>query len=125
MVIEGLTTVLCVGNDLVNLNLRCSALQKCKWNVVSAGSGHDGLLRFAGQKAGPDVVVLDLNHDGAENALIASEFKRLCPGVRIVMIVNKRETLVPGVTDLADAIVLKSEEETALADYIRGLLRES
>ena len=38
--------VLCIGNDPVSLNLRCSLLKEHGWNALSAGSGHEGVIRF-------------------------------------------------------------------------------
>lgn len=74
--------VLCVGNDLVNLNLRCALLREHGWRVLSSGTGQDGITRFGQETV--DVVVLDLDHDGSESALIAAEMKRLarlCPSL--------------------------------------------
>ena len=71
-------SVLCIGNDPLGLNLRCALLKEHGWNVFSSGSGHEGVIRF-GQEA-VDVVVIDLNEDGTEVALIAGELKRLRPG---------------------------------------------
>jgi CheY-like chemotaxis protein len=75
--------VLCVGNDLVNANSRCSLLRKHGWQVLSSGSGHDGVARFGQETV--DVVVLDLNRNGSESALIAAELKRQRPNVPVLM----------------------------------------
>jgi len=112
--------ILCIGNDLVNLNLRCSRLKELGWNVIGSGNGHDGLFRFAQEPV--EVVVLDLDDNGAESALIASQIKGQNASVPIIMLVEKRETLLPGATDQADAVVSKAEEEQVLAMCIRELL---
>jgi len=112
--------VLCIGSDFVNLNLRCSLLKNHGWETVSAGNGHDGVFRFA--QGGIDLAVLDLDTDGAEAALIAGELKRLDPKLPIIMLIGKRESLIPDATDQADAVVLKSEEELVLPDRVRELL---
>jgi CheY-like chemotaxis protein len=112
--------VLCIGTDFVSLNLRCALLKKHGWETVSAGSGHDGVFRFA--QGGIDLIVLDLNTDGAEAALIAGELKRLNPRVPIIMLIANKESLVPDATAQADAVVLKSEEELVLLDCVRRLL---
>ena len=57
-------SVLCIGNDPLSLNLRCALLKEHGWNVLSSGSGYEGVIRF-GQEA-VDAVVVDLNDDGAE-----------------------------------------------------------
>lgn len=113
------TAVLCVGNDLVNLNLRCALLREQGWRVLSSGTGHDGITRFGQERV--DVVVLDLDHDGSESALIAAEMKRLRPAVPILMLVGDMSTLAPGATAQADAVVLKSEETQALDRALRSL----
>lgn len=113
--------LLCIGNDLVSLNRRCSRLKELGWDVICSGSGHDGLLQFAQQQP-IHLVVLDLDHDGAENALIAAQVKRHHPRLPVIMLVGDRETLVPGATDQADAVVPKAEEEPALSECIRELL---
>jgi len=114
-------SVLCIGTDPVNLNLRCSALKDQGWDVVSSGSGHDGVFRFGKQHF--DAVVLDLNDDGAEAALIASELKRQIPTTTVVMVIPSSTGLMPGATAQADAVVLKSQERRVLAVQIEKLLR--
>jgi CheY-like chemotaxis protein len=113
-------SVLCIGSDLINLNLRCSLLRKHGWAVESSGSGHDGVLRFS--KGEFQAVVLDLNDDGAESALIAAELKRQNPGICIIMLITSTERLAPRATEQADAVILKSQEETVLPDRLRSLL---
>lgn len=112
--------VLCIGSDFVNLNLRCTFLNNHGWKTVSYSNGHDGIFRFA--QGGIDLVVLDLDTDGAETALIAGELKRLHPTVPIIMLFANKESLVPNATAQADAVVLKSEEELVLPDRVRQLL---
>jgi CheY-like chemotaxis protein len=113
--------VLCIGNDLVNLNLRCALLREHGWSVLSSGTGHDGITRFGQETV--DVVVLDLNHDGSESALIAAEMKRLRPAVPILMLVGDVSTLAPGATAQADAVVLKSEEPQTLHGALLTLVK--
>lgn len=113
--------VLCIGNDLVNLNLRCALLREHGWRVLSSGTGHDGITRFGQETV--DVVVLDLDHDGSESALIAAEMKRQRPAVPILMLVGDASTLAPGATAQADAVVLKSEETQTLHGALRSLVK--
>jgi two-component system, OmpR family, response regulator RegX3 len=115
-----LKRVLCIGSDFVNLNLRCTRLHKLGWETVSSGNGHEGIFRFA--QGGIDLVVLDLDNDGAESALIAGELKRLQPSVPIIMLIAKKDGLAPDATAQADAVVLKSEEELVLPSRVRRLL---
>lgn len=112
--------VLCIGNDPIHLNLRCSLLKEHGWNVLSAGSGHEGVIRF-GQEA-VDAVVVDLDDDGAEAALITGELKRLRPEVPVIILVTDAEGLANGATQQASAVVMKSREARALLDTLRALL---
>ena len=113
--------VLCIGNDLVNLNLRCSLLKEHGWHVLSSGSGHEGVIRFGQERV--DVVVLDLKGDGSEAALIMSELKRQRPAVPVIMLVADPQALAEGATDQADAVLLKAEESQRLPEVLRSILR--
>jgi CheY-like chemotaxis protein len=114
--------VLCIGNDLVNLNLRCALLREHGWLVLSSGSGHDGVTRFGQEKV--DAVVLDLNHDdGSESALITAELKRQRASVPVVMLIRDTNALAEGATAQADTVILKSEEAKALHRALRSLVR--
>jgi DNA-binding response OmpR family regulator len=114
--------VLCIGNDLVNLNLRCGRLQNHGWEVISSGAGHDGVRRFGHEPV--DAVVIDLNDDdGSETALIAAELKRQRQGVPIVILIRNQALLVPGATAQADAVVQKAEEIQQLPNTLETLLR--
>jgi len=117
---KGKNVVLCIGNDFVNLNLRCSLLREYGWNVLSSGSGHEGVIRFGQEQV--DAVVLDLRGDGSESALIASELKRQCLAVPVIMLVAAREALVPGATEQADAVLLKASESRELHKTLKSLL---
>jgi len=113
--------VLCIGNDLVNLNLRCALLREHGWRVLSSGTGHDGITRFGQETV--DVVVLDLNRDGSESALIAAELKRQRPAIPILMLVGDASALAEGATAQADAVVLKSMETQDLHKALRSLVK--
>lgn len=112
-------SVLCIGNDPLGLNLRCALLQEHGWDVLSSGNGYEGVILF-GQEA-VDAVVVDLNDDGAEAALIAGELKRLRPGVPIVILVPDGRTLRNGATQQANAVVEKSREAAVLVDTLKAL----
>jgi DNA-binding response OmpR family regulator len=112
--------VLCIGGDPVTLNLRCALLRGNGWEAVSCSNGHEGIFRFA--KGNIHVVVLDVDGDGSEAALIAGELKRQSPRIPIIMLVGKRETLVQGATDQADAVVPKPGEQSVLPARVREFL---
>jgi len=115
-------TVLCVGNDLVNLNLRCARLKKEGWITLSAGSGHDGLLLSARERI--DAVVLDLNEDGSESALIAAQLKKQNASLPVLMLVQDKANLALGVSEQGDAIILKSDEERVLSITLKQQLKK-
>lgn len=116
--------VLCIGNDLVNLNLRCSLLEQCGWKVLSTGNGHAGIMHFGQERV--DAVAIDLNHDdGAEAALITAELKRQRPEVPVIMLVANRETLAQDATQQADAVLLKCDETQLLHNTLKNLIRGS
>ena len=115
--------VLCIGNDPVCLNRRCSLLRQHGWHVISSGSGHEGLIRFGQERV--DVVVLDLNSDGTESALIAGQLNRLRPDVPVIMLVPDGNALAPGATDLADLQVLKSQETDTLLEALKSVRKAS
>jgi CheY-like chemotaxis protein len=113
-------SILCIGNDPVHLNLRCSLLKEHGWNVLSSGSGHEGVIRFSRETV--DAVVVDLNHDGTEAALITGELKRLRPEVPVIILVADTEALANGATQQANAVVVKSQEARLLVDTLRKML---
>ena len=115
-------SVLCIGNNPVLLNLRCALLKESGWKVLSSGSGHEGVRRFGQESV--DVVVIDLNDDGAEGALIIGELKRIKPEVPVVLLVEDEAKLAPGATRQADAVVAKAEESRVLLEVLAGLVRD-
>lgn len=112
--------VLCIGNDPINLNLRCSRLRDDGWDVISSVSGYDGLISL--ERESVDAVVLDLNGQGTENALIAGQIRKLKPHAPIIMLVKDIDSLAPGATDQADAVILKAEEDPTLHQRLSELL---
>ena len=112
--------ILCIGDDQVALNLRCSLLKERGWTVQSSGGGHEGVLLFQREKV--DAVVVDLNDDGAEAALITSSLKQIRPEIPVVILVTDASKLAPGATKQADAVVAKSEESARLHDALIRLV---
>jgi len=116
------SSVLCIGNDPVSLNLRSSLLKEHGWNVFTAGSGHDGIQRFTHQVV--DAVVVDLNNGGAEAAIITGELKRLKPGIPVVMLVPDEKATETEATRLADAVVVKPQEGHKLVGALKAVLHK-
>ena len=76
------------------------------------------------QSASVDVVVLDLNGDGSEIALIASALKRIRP-VPIVVLVADPVTLNPDATNQAAAVIAKAREKERLLRCSKKLVPEA
>ena len=66
--------------------------------------------------------MVDLDDDGTEAALIIGELKRLRPEVPVIMLATDEELLAPGVTQQADAVIIKSQEEHSLIDALKIFL---
>jgi CheY-like chemotaxis protein len=116
-------SVLCIGTDPIALNFRCSLLKENGWTVLSSGSGHSGVFLF--QTASVDVVVLDLNGDGSELALIAGALKRIRPAVPIVVLVAEPATLNPDATNQAAAVIAKAREKERLVALLEEFVPEA
>jgi len=114
------TVVLCIGRSPIELNLRCALLREHGWDVVSAGTGYEGVFQFSKQAV--DAVVLDLDEDGSEAALITAELKRHRPDVPVIFLIEDGKALTGGATDQADALVFKSEEAQKLVAVLTELL---
>jgi DNA-binding response OmpR family regulator len=95
-------------------------LREHGWTVFGAGSGYDGVIRFGRESV--DAVVIDLNGDGTEAALIIGELKRLRPEVRVIILITAGVVLAPGATSQADAIVDKAQENARLIATLNGLM---
>ena len=115
--------VLCIGSGAIELNLRSGLQHDCGWHVLSAVSGSEGVLRFSREKV--DAVVIDLDTDGSEAALITGELKRQRPEVPVVLLFNNEKLLAQGATDQADAVVLKKDEASRLPGVLDRLVRKA
>lgn len=111
-------TVLCLGNDPVHLNLRCSLLKVHGWNVLSSGSGHEGVIRFSQEEV--DAVVVDLN-GGAKSALIMGELKRLRPEIPVILLTTAGSQAKEAIQQ-ANVVIPKSEGASKLVDALKALL---
>jgi hypothetical protein len=66
-------------------------------------------------------VVIDLDDDGAEAALITGELKRLRPALPVIILVTDASKLANGATQQANSVVMKSEEARELIGALEGL----
>ena len=67
-------------------------------------------------------MVVDLDDDGTEAALIIGELKRLRPEEPVIMLATDEKLLAPGATQQADAVIMKSQEDRSLIDALRVFL---
>jgi DNA-binding NarL/FixJ family response regulator len=72
-----------------------------------------------------DVVVVDLDDDGTEAALITGELKRVRPEVPVIILVTDEKALANGATQEASAVVMKSQEADPLIEALRTLFPAS
>ncbi len=80
--------------------------------MFSSSSGHEGIFRFTAEPV--DVVVVDLNSDGSEGALIVGELKRLRPKVPVIILITQGKALAEGALANADAVVPRSTQHQEL-----------
>jgi DNA-binding response OmpR family regulator len=121
--IKRVGSILCIGRGPIELNLRCALLKEHGFDVISAGTGHEGVVAFSRERF--DAVVLDLDGDGSESALIAGELRRQCPQVLIIMIVEEDTHQADGATDLASAVIAKSDEARTIVPILSRLLQRN
>jgi acyl-CoA hydrolase len=105
-------TILSICSDIFSQFRRCAFLREHGWLVLGSSSGHSGIVQFAAELV--DVVVLDVDGDGAETAVIAGELKRTKEKVPVVLLVGEGQTLVEGVVECADAVVPRLNESGLL-----------
>jgi DNA-binding response OmpR family regulator len=105
-------TILSICSDIFSQYRRCAFLREHGWLILSSTSGHGGIVQFAAELV--DVVVLDVDGDGAETAVIAWELKRTKAGVPVILLVGERQALVEGVVECADAVVPRLDESELL-----------
>ena len=109
---ESFRTILCICSDVFSLNRRCGFLREHGWLVLSSTTGHGAIVHFAAELV--HAVVLDVDGDGAEAAVIAGELKRTKAKVPIILLVGEGQTLVEGVVECADAVVPRLNESELL-----------
>jgi DNA-binding response OmpR family regulator len=104
--------ILSICSDTFSQYQRCAFLREHGWLVLGSSSGHSGIVQFAAELV--DVVVLDVDGDGAETAVIAGELKRTKARVPVILLVGEGQTLVEGVVGCADAVVSRLDESELL-----------
>jgi DNA-binding response OmpR family regulator len=109
------STLLCIHRDPAQLSL----LQENGYELVTAASGHEGLLLFRSQPV--DAIVLEYHLGLLDGAAIADEIKQVRPEVPIVMLTDHME--IPGsALKSVDALVAKADGPHSLLATVHFVL---
>ncbi len=112
-------TILHYGTDRVVLLLRARGLNEMGYRVLNASDGFNAIKLAAQEQV--DAVVLDLDRNHAEVALVASEIKRGRPQLPTILLAD--ETTHPGrAHDLADALVPRRDNVEMLITTLENIL---
>ncbi len=79
-------TIVHFGTDRIILCLRAWSLNEMGYRVLNAHNGHEAIKLAA--RAHVDAVVLDVDHNHAEVALVATKIKRCRPQVPTIMLIK-------------------------------------
>jgi CheY-like chemotaxis protein len=113
------TTILCVDDDPVVLDLQRAVLKMAGFSVKIAGDSREALLEFRRQV--PDSVVLDYEMPGTTGAALAAQLRRISPEVPLIL--NSGWITVPDhELSLFDRILPKGLAAGLLVQVLRELL---
>jgi PAS domain S-box-containing protein len=85
-------TILCIDDETAGLMPRRLLLESAGYRVIEARSGLEGIRLFQSEKV--DAVILDYWMSGMKGTQVASELKRIKPGVPIIVLSGMME--LPG-----------------------------
>lgn len=112
-------TIVHFGTDRVVLALRAWNLNEMGYRVLNVSDAVEA-VKLATRR-GVDAVVLDLDHNHAEVALVASAIKRRRPQVPTILLTE--ETTPPHrAHELADALIPKGDDLGMLINALENLL---
>ena len=112
-------TILHYGTDHVELLSRTRGLNEMGYHVLVAGDGFEAIKLAAHQQV--DAVVLDLDGNHAEVALVATEIKRSRPELPTILLAE--ETTTPDRAHrLADALVPRRGNVKMLVTALENVL---
>jgi CheY-like chemotaxis protein len=114
-------TILCIGDDPIQLNLRCSFLRERGFEVLSSTNGYEGLILFGQQPV--EAVILDLDDGDAESSLVAGELKRTRPEIPVIMLVAERPALGQNGSQCASAVLPRTEMPEGVLRTLRDILK--
>lgn len=114
--------VLQVGTDPAGLRIRGRILYDQGYCVVSHSNGFEAIQTAAVETV--DVILIDLDRNGAEMALIAEQIKTVRPGIpTIVLTDSPRGNETHKLRHLADVIVRKKHGAEALVKGVDAVLK--
>ena len=113
-------TILCVDDEETPLFLRKKVLEKCGWEVVTAGSAKQALAVIKGHAV--DLVVTDQLMPEVPGTELAKMVKSDNPNLPVVLLSGVND--LPGGAEYADVFISKLEGPVVLCDRIKMLLEE-
>jgi CheY-like chemotaxis protein len=113
-------TILCVDDEETPLFLRKKVLEKCGWEVVTAGSAKQALAVIKGHAV--DLVVTDQLMPEVPGTELAKMVKSDNPNLPVVLLSGVND--LPGGAEYADVFISKLEGPVVLCDRIKTLLEE-
>lgn len=112
-------TILHYGTDRVVLLLRARGLNEMGYHVLNASDGFEAIKLAAHGQV--DAVVLDLDRNHAEVALVATEIKRCRPQLPTILLADEA-TPPDRAHHLADALVPRRDNVKMLITVLEDVL---
>jgi CheY-like chemotaxis protein len=113
--------ILCIDDEPIPLELRCDLLKRAGYDVVTAGSGREGIRLFSAEHF--DLVVLDYWMADMDGLAVAEQMKHINPKVPIVMVSGYRSILDEAIGKIDRWLVKGQTEPEDLLSAISELLR--
>jgi CheY-like chemotaxis protein len=111
--------ILCIDDEDLGLRIRGIVLERAGYRVLSAIDGATGLSLFQSEPV--DAVVLDYYMPGMNGGEVATELRRLRPGIPIVLL-SAYINLPPEVIRMVDWTILKGDGPEVLLTKLREVL---
>ncbi len=112
-------TILDFGTDREIMRLRARSLHQVGYEVLSSSNGFEAIKLATHEHV--DAVVLDLDRNSAEVALVAAEIKRYRPQLPTILLAESTAP-VDRAHQLADALVSNRENMTLLATVLEDVI---
>jgi diguanylate cyclase (GGDEF)-like protein len=119
-----LRRILVVDDDADNLRMITSLLQHEGYQAVPYGSGSE-FLATLGQRAEPDLVLLDINMPGVDGLEILRRIRQREPYVSVIFVSarSEKEDIIRGLDTGADDYLVKPFDPRELLARVRAQLR--